>query len=88
MLTTYVDCVIHPGFFENEYYVVLGDSSAIVSRDDVQVAQEPLGKHDGNGKLCVYIIERKADRVLVEMPGQAVVGGLRTWISHNQTTTE
>jgi hypothetical protein len=80
MATEFVECVLASGFFDDEFYVVVGDSSAIVDRKNVQVTSEPNGLTDGRGKLCVYIIERKADRLLVEIPGQPVVGGLRTWI--------
>jgi len=86
MATEYVDCVLAAGFFENELYVILGDSSAIVSRQDVQVVREPRGQDDGQGKVCVYIVERKADRLLVEIPGQPVVGGLRTWVPNGHTS--
>ncbi len=82
----YVDCVIASGFFDNELYVTVGDSSAIVSRGNVQVTREPQDQKDGRGKVCVYIIERKADRLLVEIPGQPVVGGLRTWIDRGHTS--
>ena len=85
MSTEYVDCVLAPGFFEDELYVMLGDSSAIVSRNDVIVEREPQAQNDGQGQICVYIIERKADRVLVEMPGQPVVGGLRTWVRQQRS---
>lgn len=87
MATEYVDCVLEAGFFENELYVLLGDSSAIVSRNDVKVAAEPQGTKDGKGKVCVYIIEKEADRLLVEIPGQPVVGGLRTWVNRSQTAS-
>jgi hypothetical protein len=80
MPTEYIDCVLASGFFDNELYVIVGDSSAIVSRQDVKVTREPHDQKDGQGQVCVYIIERKADRLLVEIPGQPVVGGLRTWV--------
>ena len=80
MATEYVECALASGFFEDELYVILGDSSAIVSRSDVKVEREPQAQADGQGKVCVYVIDRKADSVLVEIPGQPVVGGLRTWI--------
>ncbi len=80
MTTEYIDCVLETGFFDNELYVLVGNSSAIVSRNDVRVTSEPQGTKDGKGKVCVYIIERNADQLLVELPGQPVVGGLRTWI--------
>lgn len=86
MPTKYVDCVLAPGFFDNELYVIVGDSSAIVSRHDVKVTHEPKDQMDGQGKVCVYVIERKADRLLIEIPGQPVVGGLRTWIHQEHSS--
>lgn len=84
METTYLDCVLASGFFKDELYVMLGDSSAFVERQKVQILQEPNGLNNGKGKVCVYVIEREADRLLVEIPGQPVVGSLRTWVSSKQ----
>jgi hypothetical protein len=80
MPTEYIDCELASGFFEDELYVMLGDSSVIVSRGNVKVEREPQAQKDGRGQVRVYVIERKADRLLVEIPGQPVVGSLRTWI--------
>lgn len=81
MSTQYIDCILSSGFFEDELYVTLGESSAIVNRSDVRVEREPKDSTDGQGQICVYVIEKKANRLLVEIPGQPVVGGLRTWIN-------
>ena len=86
MHTQFVNCVLASGFFDNEIYVILGESSAIVNRSAVEVFKEPQGQAEGEGRVCVYIIERKADRDLVEIPGQPVVGGLRTWIPRERST--
>ena len=84
MVTQFIDCILETGFFEDELYVLVGDSSAIVSRDDVEIASEPQGSKDGKGRVCVSVIQKDADRWLVELPGQPVVGSLRTWISDSQ----
>ena len=80
MPTEYVSCILSTGFFDGEFYATVGASSAIVNRADVKVEREPDDQNDGSGKLCVYVIDRQENRVLVEIPGQAVVGGLRTWV--------
>ncbi|MBZ5573761.1 MAG: hypothetical protein LAO09_17995 [Acidobacteriia bacterium] len=32
------------------------------------------------GKVLAYLVDEKKDETLIEIPGQAVVGGLRTWV--------
>jgi len=78
--TQYVQCKLARGFFDEELYVLLGSSSAIVSRNNVRIIAEPKPNVQGKGEVCVYVVERMPDKLLVELPGQAVVGGLRTWI--------
>jgi len=39
--------------------------------------------HNGDkvkGQVVAYFIEEKSDQVLVELPGEPVVGGLRAWV--------
>lgn len=83
MATLLIDCDLAPGYFDDELYVVVGNSSAIVSREEVRVDREPEQDKEGKGKVCAYIVRRNADRMLVELPGQAVVGGLRMWIGNH-----
>jgi hypothetical protein len=78
--TQYVKCGLASGFFDEEVYVLLGSSSAIVSRNEVRIIAEPKPNVQGKGEVCVYVVERTPDRLLVELPGQPVVGGLRTWV--------
>ena len=78
--TQYVKCKLASGFFDEELYVLLGSSSAIVSRDEVRIIDEPKLNAQGKGEVCVYVVEQMPDRLLVELPGQPVVGGLRTWV--------
>jgi hypothetical protein len=35
------------------------------------------------GQVLAYLVEEESERALVELPGQAVVGGLRTWVPKN-----
>lgn len=78
--TQYVKCNLASGFFDEEIYVLLGSSSAIVSRNNVRIISEPKPNTQGKGEVCVYVVDRMLDKLLVELPGQAVVGGLRTWV--------
>lgn len=32
------------------------------------------------GEVVAYLIDQERDRALIELPGEPVVGGLRTWI--------
>jgi len=76
----YVKCGLATGFFDEEVYVLVGSSSAIVSRNNVRIIAEPKPNVQGKGEVCVYVLEQALDKLLVELPGQAVVGGLRTWV--------
>jgi hypothetical protein len=75
-----VPCTIAPGFFESEFYVFVGKSSAFVDRKILTVIEEPKSGVEGHGLVCVFVIDMKNDQTLVELPGEPVVGGLRTWV--------
>lgn len=76
----YVRCRVARGFFESERYVIVASSSAYVDRGLVRSAVPPVsGQVDG--EVRAYVVLEKGDRALVELPGQPVVGGLRTWVS-------
>jgi hypothetical protein len=77
---TYVRCRVSRGFFGNEYYVVVGDSSAFVDRSNVTFEGTPETGKQIEGKVLAYVVAEEPERALVELPGQAVVGGLRTWV--------
>ncbi len=77
----YVKCRVSPGFFETEFYVIVDNSSAFVDRQAVRVQQTPSRDREVEGQVLAYVVEEQADKALVELPGQPVVGGLRTWVS-------
>ncbi|HXY26341.1 MAG TPA: hypothetical protein VEI73_16935 [Candidatus Acidoferrum sp.] len=82
-MKTYVRCRVSPGFFGNEVYVVVGSSSAFVDQSNVKMdATLEQGKQI-DGRVLAYVVAEEAGRALVELPGQAVVGGLRTWVPKN-----
>jgi len=79
--TTYVRCKVLPGLFEGEFFVLInGSSSAYVNRINVEVMGIPDRDVQLDGKVLAYIISKRDDRSLIEVPGEAVVGGLRTWV--------
>jgi hypothetical protein len=80
----YVRCKVHRGLFDTEYYVlVTGSSAYYISRDNVKVSKQPQGENSVDGQVRVYLIEKKKDRSLVQLPGEAVVGHLRTWVENS-----
>jgi hypothetical protein len=81
MLTTkYVRCRVSLGLFGTELYVVVGDSSAFVDGSNVKVAKAPEQGKEVEGIVLAYVVKEEPDRALIELPSQAVVGGLRTWV--------
>lgn len=79
-----VPCTIAHGFFKTEFYVIVGNSSAIVDRNILRVIDEPRADFDGHGFVKVFVIDNRDDQTLVELPGEPVVGGLRTWVPSSQ----
>jgi hypothetical protein len=76
----YVKCRVSLGFFETEFYVVVDDSSAFVDRKNVRVENTPGKNTEVEGLVLASVIAEQEDKVLVELPGEPVVGGLRTWV--------
>lgn len=76
----YVRCKVSRGLFDTEFYVVLSGSSVIVNKTSVKVIHEPDKDAEVDGQVLAYLIEEAKGNLLVELPGQAVVGGLRTWV--------
>jgi hypothetical protein len=70
------------GFFSSEYYVKLSTGDAyIVDRNNVTVEREPKNRSEElTGKVVAYVVDENASALLVELPGEPVAGGLRTWI--------
>jgi hypothetical protein len=79
--TTYVHCKLLPGLFESEFYVLInGSSSAYVNKINVKTSGTPNHNVQVDGKVFAYVISERDDQSLIEVPGEAVVGGLRTWV--------
>ena len=75
----YARCQVLPGTFDSELYVIIGDVSALVDRQSVRV-ESPVNGVEVSGAVLVHLIEEKPDKALIELPGQPVVGSLRTWV--------
>jgi hypothetical protein len=82
MRTGYVSCKVAPGFFETEFYVTVGASSVHADRGTVRVSEPPPEGGEVDGSVLVYVVEEPSgkDSALVELPGEPVVGGLRSWV--------
>ena len=74
-----VRCRVSKGFFDGEVLVMVAESSAYVSRDNVRLSTE-LMAGEVEGHVAAYVIQQNGDRALIELPGQPVVGGARTWV--------
>ena len=58
---------------------MVAGSSAYVSRDNVKLLAE-LNTGEVDGQVAAYLIQQSGDKALIELPGQPVVGGARTWV--------
>ena len=82
--TVYVRCKVLPGLFDTEYYVLVnGSSSAYVIRSNFKIAQPPRHGAEIEGQVLAYVINQEKNRSLIELSGEAVVGGLRTWVPND-----
>jgi hypothetical protein len=81
MKTAYVQCSVLPGLFDTELYVLVnGSSAAYVNRNSVKIKADPQHGVQVDGEVFAYIINQRDDQSLVELTGEPVVGGLRTWV--------
>ncbi len=76
----YVRCRISPGLFKTEFYVSVPGTSLYVDRSAVRVRTPPAPGVEGEGEVLAYLIDERDEQVLVELTGEPVVGGLRTWV--------
>jgi hypothetical protein len=79
MKTAFIYCTVRPGMFDNEYVVAVNQSAALVSSGNVQV-HNPVTLQGTEGAVRVYVVEESANDALVELPGESVLGGLRTMV--------
>ncbi len=67
MTTIYVRCRVSRGFFGNEFYVVVGNSSAFVDHSNVKVDATPDRGKEVDGKVLAYVIQEESEKALVEL---------------------
>ena len=80
----FVRCKVLRGLFDTEYYVIVSGSSAYVSRSTVKVSIDPTNGAEVEGQVEVFVVEENNEKALIELPGEPVVGGLRTWVPKTQ----
>ncbi|MCC6586612.1 MAG: hypothetical protein IT168_07835 [Bryobacterales bacterium] len=83
---TYVTCRVSRGFFSSEFYVKLKSGDAfIIDRSNLQLNHEPQTRtEEVDGKVLAYVIEQNPASLLIELPGEPVAGGLRSWVSREE----
>jgi hypothetical protein len=87
MSSVYIACKVLPGLFENEFYVMVNHSAAYyVNRNNVKVSEEPKSGAPVDGVVRGYVVEPGSRQTLVQLPGEVVVGGLRTWVENEEIT--
>jgi len=75
---------VAPGFADTEYYVMVPDGpAAYVSRDLVTVPRPPSEGSEVQGSVKVYVLDQGEHDTLIELPGEPVVGGLRTRVQNS-----
>ena len=86
MSGAYIQCEVFPGLFETEYYVTVNGSSAYyVDRSNViSIKGQPAQDKSVPGEVRGYVVQQTPDKTLVQLPGEPVVGGLRTWVEKTQ----
>ncbi|HEX5474862.1 MAG TPA: hypothetical protein VFX12_09395 [Vicinamibacterales bacterium] len=87
MSSAYILCRVFPGLFDTEYYVTVNGSSAYyISRFSVEVKSEP-NDNGVDGRVKGYVVEKSGGKTLVQLPGEPVVGGVRTWVENDAVAT-
>jgi hypothetical protein len=80
-----LEVLVAPGFADTEYYVMVPDGpAAYVSRDLVTVQRPPSEGSEVEGSVEVYVLEQGERDTLIELPGEPVVGGLRTRVDNSR----
>lgn len=77
----YVSCRVSTGLFPSEFFVLVAASGVYVDANKVQLSKgKPYGEVEVPGRVLAYLVNEEQDRALVELVGEPVVGGLRTWV--------
>ena len=79
-----IRCQVSAGLFESEYFVrVNGQSAYYVNRANVQVNPQPTAEQVIAGRVRGYKVDQRDNLILVQLPGEVVTGGLRTWVEND-----
>lgn len=76
MATLWLQCVVVPGQFSDEYAVCARQSSGkefslFASHDDVECEKTPTHQHPQKGWLRVSVLEQQKDHAIVRLPQQS-----------------
>lgn len=83
-MKSFVRCTVSPGLFDGEFYVMLKNGGALyVDRDDVRVAPPEGDEWTVEGAVAARVVEQVNDRALVQLSGEPVIGGSRSWVSRD-----
>ena len=88
MSAVHINCKVLLGLFENEYYVMVNGSSAyyVNKANVVKLFGEPQVDNPVDGIVLGYLVETSEGKTLVQLPGEAVVGGMRTWVENKEVS--
>jgi hypothetical protein len=84
-----IRCKVSLGMFDSEFYVLVNGSAAYyVHRDNVYLdsGTTPTGDDPVNARVLGYLIAEQDNKSLVQLPGEVVVGGIRTWVESSAVT--
>jgi len=76
----YIMCRVSRGFWDSEFYVIVGDSAVFVNRESVKVDRVPELDKEVEGQILASVVQQESDKFLIELPGEPVIGGLRSWV--------
>jgi len=85
MSPVYISCKILKGIFDDECYVMVNGSAAYyINNRLIRTAPGVVLTSDTPviGEVQGYAIESQGGKTLVQLPGEVVVGGVRTWVEN------
>lgn len=83
MSPVYITCKVLPGLFDDECYVMVNGSAAYYINSRLVRVEGALDLNKPvDGLVSGYLVEQSKDHSLVQLPGEAVVGGIRTWVEN------
>ena len=75
------------GFSTTSTYVMVNGSSAYyIHKANVELTKQPAAGQAVIGRVKAYVVEQQEDKTLIQLPGEPVVGGVRTWVQSEAVT--